>query len=395
MNMNIKYQICVVTGTRADYGLLRKLLLRLKNYLDVKLTLVVTGSHLSGDFGNTQKEIIEDGFSDFVKIPLDITDDSREGMAISTGDALIKFAKFFTSYKPDILVVLGDRYEIFSAVSAAYLIGIPVAHISGGDITEGAVDNAIRHCLTKMSCIHFPGCEQSRKRIIQMGEQPDLVFNVGEPGVENCLSMKLLTKQELSESLKFNIIDYDYSVVTFHPVTLEYDKSIAQTYELIRAMDSQKNMNYIITMSNADAGGRAINTVWLQEEKKRNNWLVVSSLGVLRYLSAIKFAKMVIGNSSSGIVEAPSIGVPTVNIGNRQKGRMMAESVISCNPIEEDIVKAMRIALTEEFQKKSKKVYSPFGDGTTSYKIAKIITEYLSDNRIINEKQFYDIDFSY
>lgn len=269
MNMNIKYQICVVTGTRADYGLLRKLLLRLKNYLDVKLTLVVTGSHLSGDFGNTQKEIIEDGFSDFVKIPLDITDDSREGMAISTGDALIKFAKFFTSYKPDILVVLGDRYEIFSAVSAAYLIGIPVAHISGGDITEGAVDNAIRHCLTKMSCIHFPGCEQSRKRIIQMGEQPDLVFNVGEPGVENCLSMKLLTKQELSESLKFNIIDYDYSVVTFHPVTLEYDKSIAQTYELIRAMDSQKNMNYIITMSNADAGGRAINTVWLQEGKKK------------------------------------------------------------------------------------------------------------------------------
>lgn len=395
MNMKAKYQICVITGTRAEYGLLKRLLFRLRDNSDVDLSLVVTGSHLDEKFGNTQKEIMEDGFRDYTKIPIKMDDDSKEGMVISTGIAMIKFAELFSDYKPHIVIVLGDRFEIFSAVSAAYFIGIPVAHISGGDITEGAVDNAIRNCLTQMSCIHFPGCEQSRKRIIQMGAQPDHVFNVGEPGVENCLNMKLMTKQELSDDLNVNVVDYNYSVVTFHPVTMENNTSVSQVYELIKAMDFQKDMFYIITLGNADAGGRAINDIWIKEGKKRNNWLVVPSLGVLRYLSVMKYAKLVIGNSSSGIVEAPSLGIPTINIGNRQKGRMMAESVISCKPVKKEIVGAMKMALTNEFQKKSKNVYSPFGDGTTSFKIEKIIMEYLKNNSESNEKQFYDIDFLY
>lgn len=394
MNNNLNYNICVITGTRAEYGLLRELLFKFKDNNKIDLTLVVTGSHLSNSFGNTQDEIIEDGFLDYIKIPIPMNDDSKEGMAVSTGVAMTKFARLFTDYKPDIVVVLGDRFEIFAAASAAHLIGIPIAHISGGDITEGAVDDAIRHCLTKISYLHFPGCEQSAMRIIQMGEQPDRVFNVGELGVENCLNMKLMSRQELSENIEFKNVLRNYSVITFHPVTMENNTAVSQVYELIEAMDAQNDMSYIITMANADAGGRTINDIWIREEKKRSNWLVVTSLGVLRYLSAVKYAKLVIGNSSSGVVEAPSMGTPTVNIGNRQKGRMMAESVICCAPDKLEILKAMKIALTNEFQEKAKHIKSPFGDGTTSKQIVDVILGHLKNRNETNEKHFYDIDFS-
>lgn len=390
-----KYQVCVVTGTRAEYGLLRRLLHKLKGNREIDLKLAVTGSHLSSAFGNTQDEIIEDGFPDYVKIPIPMNDDSKEGMALSTGIALQRFAEFFTTYKPDIVIVLGDRFEIFAAASAAHLIGIPVAHISGGDTTEGAVDDAIRHCLTKMSYLHFPGCEQSAKRIIQMGEQPDRVFNVGEPGVENCLHMKLMSRQELAENLKFQGVLGEYSVVTFHPVTMENNTAVSQVYELIKVMDSRSEMSYIITMANADAGGRAINDIWMEEGRKRSNWYVAASLGVLRYLSAVKYAEAVIGNSSSGIVEAPSMGTPTVNIGDRQKGRMMAESVICCEPNCAEITHAMNAALTAEYREKARHVKSPFGDGTTSEQIAEIVLKYLRNRNETNEKHFYDIDFPF
>lgn len=394
MSDDIRYNVCVITGTRAEYGLLRELLFKLQNNEEIELKLVVTGSHLSSTFGNTQDEIIRDGFVDYIKIPIPMDDDSKEGMAVSTGVAMTKFAELFTDYKPDIVIVLGDRFEIFAAASAAHLIGIPVAHISGGDTTEGAVDDAIRHCLTKMSYLHFPGCEQSRKRIIQMGEQPDRVFNVGEPGVENCLNMELMQRQELADDLGFDGIIGDYSVVTFHPVTMENNTAVSQVYELIRAMDSLENMSFIITMANADAGGRAINDIWMEEEKSHSNWLVVTSLGVLRYLSAVKYAKLVIGNSSSGVVEAPSMGTPTINIGDRQKGRMMAESVICCEPKKSDILDAMTKALTPEFQNKATHVSSPFGDGTTSEKILNVVLDYLKNKNEIHEKHFYDIEFS-
>ena len=387
------YKICVVTGTRAEYGLLRQVLLKLKSNENVELQLVVTGSHLSEKFGNTQTEIQSDGFSDYIKVPIPIEDDSKEGMAFSTGVAMQKFAELFSKSKPELLIVLGDRFEIFAVAAAAHMIGIPTAHISGGDVTEGAVDDAIRHCITKMSCLHFPGCEQSRKRIIQMGEQPGAVFNVGEPGVENCLNLALMSLDELADDLHFEYIKGDFSVVTFHPVTMEDNTARQQLQELIAAMNQYSDTAYIVTLANADAGGRLINDIWLRESEKHCNWLVVSSLGVVRYLSAVKYAKMVIGNSSSGVVEAPSMQTPTINIGDRQKGRMMAESVICCEPKCNDIVDAMQKALTDEFQEKARHVKSPFGDGTTSDQIVEHILDFLHSKHETSEKKFYDIDF--
>jgi len=393
MCKKVQFKICVVTGTRAEYGLLRNLLLKLRDTENVKLDLVVTGSHLSDQFGNTQEEIVKDGFDDYIRIAIPLEDDSKEGMAVSTGIAVQKFAELFKGYKPDIIIVLGDRFEILAAVIAAHIIGIPVAHIAGGDVTEGAVDDAIRHCITKMSQLHFPGCEQSAKRIIQMGEEPDRVFNVGEPGVENCLNLKLMSRNELSENLNFAINCHDYSVVTFHPVTMENNTAIEQVYQLIHAMDDQKGMFYIITMANADAGGRVINEIWQKEGKKRENWLVVPSLGVLRYLSAVKYAKLVIGNSSSGVIEVPALGTPTINIGDRQKGRMMAESVIQCDPAQDQINLAIQKGMTPEFQKMAKNIKSPFGDGTTSSQIVQIVLDYLRHKNETNEKHFFDINF--
>lgn len=388
------YQVCVITGTRAEYGLLRELLFKLKKNTLFSLNLVITGSHLSNGFGNTKNEIIEDGFTDFVEIPIPVDDDSKKGMAVSAGVATAKFAEYFAENRPDIIVVLGDRYEILSAVYAAHILGIPVAHISGGDITEGVVDDAIRHSITKMSRLHFTGCSQSAKRVIQMGEQPKYVFDVGEPGVENCLKLELMSRADLSENLQFGGIDNDYSVVTYHPVTMEQDTAVRQVYELIDAMDRFEGMSYIITMANADAGGAAINDIWLKEKGKHSNWLLVSSLGVLRYLSAVKYAKLVIGNSSSGIVEAPSLGTPTINIGDRQKGRMMAESVVCCEPIKEKIIEAMNKALEKDFQEKAENVKSPFGNGTTSEQIMDKLEWFLYNYQDNNEKHFYDIDFS-
>lgn len=388
------YQVCVVTGTRAEYGLLRELLFKLKKSTIFSLKLIVTGSHLSNSFGNTKNEIIEDGFDDCIKVPIPIDDDSKVGMAVSTGVAMTKFAELFSDYTPDIMIVLGDRYEIFAAVSAAHLIGIPVAHIAGGDVTEGAVDDAIRHSITKMSRIHFAGCEQAAMRIIQMGEQPEYVYNVGETGVENCRNMALMARDELAQNLNYENIEGDYSVVTYHPVTMENDTAKEQVYELIKAMDSFDGMAFIITMANADAGGRIINNIWLEEKEKHTNWLVISSLGVLRYLSAVKYAKLVIGNSSSGLVEAPTLGTPTINIGDRQKGRMMAESVVCCEPYCDEIIRAMNVALDDDFQDKAKNVNSPFGDGTTTNQIIEKLEEFLKDDKGSNKKQFFDIEFS-
>lgn len=387
------YKVCVVTSTRADYGLLRQLLKKLQNNVSIALQLVVTGSHLSEKFGNTQMEIQEDGFLDYIKMPIPIEDDSKMGMVIATGVAMQKIADIFVQQKPDIVVVLGDRFEILSVVTAAHMMSIPVAHISGGDVTEGAIDDAIRHCVTKMSSLHFPGCEQSRKRIIQLGEQPATVFNVGEPGIENCLKLELMERNELAKNLQFEYINGDFSVVTFHPVTMENNTAQQQLQELIQAMETFKDMAYIITLSNADAGGRLINDIWLQEGEKHDTWLVVASLGVMRYLSIVKYAKLVIGNSSSGVVEAPSMQTPTINIGDRQKGRMMAESVICCEPTCDYIVNAIKIGLTDEFQEKAKLIKSPFGDGNTSDQIVEHILDFLRSNCETHEKNFYDIDF--
>lgn len=390
----MKHKVCVVTGTRAEYGVMRETLFRLRNNIHFDLDLLVTGSHLSERFGNTQSEIYKDGFTNYSTIVIPIDEDSKEGMAKSAGSAIVSFTEYFSNNRPEIIVLVGDRFEVLSAAISAFMLGIPIAHVSGGDVTEGAVDDAIRHCVTKMSQLHFPGCEQSRKRIIQMGEAPESVINVGEPGIENCLKTPFIERGKLAASIGFENILNDYSIVTFHPVTMENNTGVKQLKELIKAMDSYTEMSYIITMANADAGGRAINDLWIKEGKKRKNWLVVSSLGVVRYLSAVKYSKLIIGNSSSGIFEAPSMGIPTINIGDRQKGRMMAESVICCDPTFDEIRNAMEIGLTPEMQEKAKHVVSPFGDGSTSALIEKHLVEFLEKNHENTEKHFYDIDFN-
>lgn len=389
----MKYKVCVMTGTRADYGLLRETLYRLKNNNMIDLQILVTGTHLIEAFGNTQVEIYKDGFTNYSTVTIPMDDDSKGGMARSTGIAVMRFADYFNECRPYLLVVLGDRFEALAVAIAAQMCGIHIAHISGGDVTEGAVDDAIRHSITKLSQLHFAGCGQSAKRIIQMGEQPLSVFNVGEPGVENCLNTKFMNRSELANNLEFEGVLSNYALVTYHPVTMENNTGVKQVKELIRAMDMIDGMSYIITMANADAGGRSINDLWVEEGKKRHHWFLIPSLGILRYLTAMKYAKAVIGNSSSGIIEAPAMGVPTVNIGDRQKGRMISESVICCEPTYEDILQSIQYTLTDEFQEKAKHVISPFGDGTTSKQIEQRIMEYLLENKQKTEKHFYDIDF--
>lgn len=387
-----KYKVCVITATRAEYGLLRPLLFRLKNCSDIDLKLIVTGTHLSTMFGNTKERIIEDGFTDFIEIPLPLEDDSRKGMAVATGVAAQRFADAFELISPEILVVLGDRYEMLAAAETAHLMGIPIAHMCGGDVTEGAVDDAIRHCITKLSYLHFPCCEQSAERIIRMGEAPDRVYNVGEPGVENCLKEELLDRDKLCGQLSFPYIKQDYCVVTYHPVTMDNTPPDIQVYELIKGMDSFTDMGYIITKANADAGGRLINSIWEKEAEGRNNWFLVDSLGVSKYLSSVKYSCMVIGNSSSGLAEVPALGVPTINIGDRQKGRRMAKSVICCEPKADEIEKAMRLAMTDDFHKAMIGMELPFGDGTTSEQVMEVILKYLKNKDRTNVKRFYDLD---
>ena len=387
-----KYNIYVVTGTRAEYGLLRPLLLKLNSDQKINLHVIITGTHLLSEYGNTKVEVLKDGYFNIHKLYISMKTERKEGMAVTTGEAMQKFALFFSENIPDLLVVLGDRFEIFAAVSVAHMMNIPVAHISGGDVTEGAIDDALRHSMTKMSYLHFPGCEQSANRIVRMGEYPNRVFNVGELGVENCLNLELLSREDLSKELSVDFIMTDYCVVTFHPVTMEKDNPEGQVYELIRAMDRVPNMSYIITMANADSGGQKINNIWRTEGVRRPNWFVTESLGLVRYLSAMKYAKLVIGNSSSGIVEAPAFKTPTINIGDRQKGRYAADSVINVNAFEEDIFNAIKLGISTEFSQTVKNGTSPYGDGNTSSEIIKEILKFLNNKPENLEKSFYDVN---
>lgn len=386
----MKHKVCVVTGSRAEYGLLRPLLLRLRADGEILLRLVVTGSHLSSAFGGTLQEIDDDGLEISERIAIPLEDDSKAGMAGATGDALNAFGGYFAANRPDLLVVLGDRYEIFAASAAAAILGIAIAHISGGDVTEGSLDDMFRHCITKMSVLHFPGCRRSAERIIQMGEDPARVFNVGELAVENCSSDALMGVAELRKRLHFDVEREPYSIVTFHPATAEQEPGVTQLWELISALEGFPEMHFVITKANADAGGRAINRVWEEQAKFHSNWLVVPSLGSRCYLSAMKYAEMIIGNSSSGIIEAPVMKKPVVNIGGRQRGRTMAENVICCEPAAKEITFAVKRALTPEFKAVATAAVSPYGDGQASLRIYNVIRDYLSGAFHNPQKQFYD-----
>ena len=378
--------ISVFTSTRAEYGLLYNLIKRINEADDLKLDLIVSGTHLSHKYGHTIDEIYKDGFkiSEIIEI---INQNEDVDEAISK--ALLGSSRHFKTVKPDMLIVLGDRYEILGPVIAAANARIPIAHIHGGETTEGAVDEAIRHAVTKFSYLHFTGCEEYRRRVVQLGESEDRVFNVGTLGTENILLQPLLSLKELEGELGFKLDNY--GLVTFHPVTLEGENVEKQMHELMDAMLFIDNMRFIVTKSNADAGGDKINDMWDEFEKKHSDKVkVVYSLGLKKYLSAMKYCKAVIGNSSSGILEAPVMKVPTVNIGDRQKGRIQADSIINCNAYKDEIVKAINRAVSDEFRENIKNIPCIYGDGSTSELIIEKIRE--SFKKGINlKKKFNDI----
>lgn len=387
-------KVCIVSGTRAEYGLLKPLIKRVKDDTQLELQLVVTGMHLSPEFGLTYKEIENDAFEINEKVEILLSSDSSIGISKSMGLALISFSEVFERIKPDILIVLGDRYEIFSAVSAAMIANIPIAHLHGGEATEGLIDEAIRHSITKMSYLHFTSAEEYRKRVIQLGEDPERVYNVGAISVEIIKELELLSKEELEKELGITF-DSKIALLTFHPVTLENNSAEKQFNELLKAMDRYKDIKIIFTRSNSDTYGRIINKL-IDDYVALNSdrCIQFTSMGQLRYLSAMKYCDFVIGNSSSGILEAPILKKPTINIGDRQKGRIQMDSIVNCEPIEKDIVEAIEKVISKEFNKTIDTMVNPYGEGKVSETILDIIKKFLQEDKIQLKKQFYDIDWS-
>ena len=387
----MKKTIAVLTATRAEYGLLKTIIKTLISDGTFNLKVIATAAHLSPEFGITCKEIEEDGIKIDRKIETLLSSDTPSAISKSMGLTMIGFADYFGETKPDIFMLLGDRYEALAAACAAFNARIPIIHLYGGDTTEGAVDEAYRHAISKMAYLHLVSTEEYRKRVIQLGEAPERVFAVGEIGIENALHTKLLSLKELSKSLGIEL-GSNFALGTFHPVTLENNTAEKQIKALLKALSKYKDMQFVFTKANADVNGRIINKMLEDFCAKHDNFYLFSSLGMLRYLSAIKHAKFVIGNSSSGLVEVPSFKIPTINVGDRQKGRLMSTSVICCEPTQSDIEKAVNKALSFEFRKLAAKTTNPYGDGKTSKKIIKIIKKVFA--KPINlKKKFYDIPF--
>ena len=324
-------KICIITGTRAEYGLLYWLMKELQMDKDCEMQIIVTGMHLSPEFSLTYKEIEKDGFNISKKVEILLSSDSSVGVSKSIGLGIISFSEAFEELKPDICVVLGDRFEIFSAASAAMISRIPIAHIHGGEATEGLIDEAIRHSITKMSHLHFVSTEKYKKRVIQLGEEPKRVFNFGSPALDNINRLKLLNKKKFEESINFQLSENSF-LVTYHPVTLDNYSSKKFFNEILSALNHFKNHKIIFTMPNSDTGGRIIIDMINDYVSENNNCISFTSLGQIRYLSALKHIKIVIGNSSSGLIEVPSFKIPTINIGERQKGRVKGNSIIDCVP---------------------------------------------------------------
>lgn len=381
-------KICVVTGTRAEYGLLYWLLKEIEADKDLELQVIVTGMHLSPEFGLTYKEI-EKKFKINKKIEMLLSSDTSVGISKSMGLAQISFAESYDELKPDIVIVLGDRYEIFSATSAAMIARIPIAHLHGGEKTEGAFDESIRHSITKMSHLHFTATNEYKNRVIQLGENPSRVFNVGGMGIENIKRLKLLSKDEFEKSIEFKL-NIKNILVTFHPVTLENSTAKEQFQQLLDAIDKLEDTNIIFTKANSDTDGRVINQM-IDEyvTKNSNKSIVFTSLGQLRYLSVLQYVDAVVGNSSSGLAETPSFKIGTINIGDRQKGRIKASSVIDCEPNKDSILKSFEKLYSKEFQETLKTTINPYGDGCASKKIVEILKSVDLEN--ILKKSFYDL----
>lgn len=385
----MKRKICIVTGTRAEYGLLYWLMKAIENEDSLQLQLIVTGMHLSPEFGLTYKEIAKE-FTIDKKIEMLLSSDTPVGISKSMGLALISFAEAYDELKPDLVVVLGDRYEIFSAVSSAMIARIPIAHLHGGEATEGAFDEAMRHSITKMSHLHFVATEEYRKRVIQLGEEPQRVFNVGGLGIENIKRLELLSKEAFEKAIDFTLASKNI-LVTFHPVTLENATAQEQFQELLNTIDELEETHIIFTKANSDSDGRVINHM-IDTYVSNNSHKAIgfTSLGQLLYLSALQYMDAVVGNSSSGLLEAPSFNIGTINIGDRQKGRIKASSVIDCNPTKQSLKEAFDKLYSSIFHESLKGVKNPYGEGSASQIILETLINI--DLKHILKKKFYDLD---
>ncbi|WP_438426157.1 UDP-N-acetylglucosamine 2-epimerase [Aquimarina macrocephali] len=380
--------IAVITGTRAEYGLLKPLIQAITDDSEFNLQLVVTGMHLSPEFGLTYTQIEQDGFVIDSKVEDHLSGDSAEAITKAIGTAMIGFADTYEKLSPDLIIVLGDRSEILAAATAAMIKGIPIAHLHGGETTEGAYDEGIRHAITKMSYLHFTSAEVYRKRVIQLGESPDRVFNVGAIGIDSIKSLKLLNVTEFEESIDYKLNKKNV-LITFHPVTLEKATAKKQFEELLTSLDKLEDTTLIFTKPNSDKDGKIIiEMIDDYVSKKPEKSVAFTSLGQLRYLSALQYVDVVIGNSSSGIYEVPIFKKPTVNIGDRQKGRLMPDSVINCEPNIDAIDIAIQQAFDKEFIKSIQRQKNIYGNGTTTSQIIEILkTVKIKDIK----KSFYDL----
>jgi GDP/UDP-N,N'-diacetylbacillosamine 2-epimerase (hydrolysing) len=381
-------KICVVTGSRADYGLLRWPMEQIRASADLNLQLIVTGTHLCPEFGLTYREIEGDGFRIDRRLEVLLNSDSAVGVAKTMGLALISFADALQQLQPDILLLLGDRFEIFAAAAAALPARVPVAHLHGGEATAGSFDDSIRHCITKMSHLHFVAAEEYRRRVIQLGEDPGNVFLVGGLGVDAIRKVELLDRPALEASLGIRLASKSL-LVTFHPATLDDESSVQQMRELLAALDEVNDVQLIFTMPNADTEGRALAALVRQYVTGRANANAFASLGQLRYLSCLRVVDGVVGNSSSALTEAPSFGVGTVNIGDRQGGRLKAASVIDCAPQRSSILAALRRLFSPEFRATLGGVRNPYGDGGASEKIVAVLRRHPLDG--IVRKSFFQL----
>lgn len=382
-------KVAVFTGTRAEYGLLYWLLKDLQADSELELQLLVTGMHLSPEFGATYTQIEQDGFHIAEKIEILLSSDSPVGTAKSMGLGVLGFSDALARLSPDVLVILGDRFEALAAAQTAMILRIPILHLHGGEITEGAYDDAIRHAITKLSYLHCTSTEEYRQRVIQLGEAPERVRNVGAIGLDHLNRGNFLTVEELSESLSFEL-GSPFFVVTYHPVTLAKESPEASFQALLDSLDVFLDYQVILTYPNADDGGRRI--IPMLEDyaaKQPRRVLAIPSLGQVRYLSAIKHAALVIGNSSSGIIEVPAFDVPTVNIGMRQKGRLAAKSVLHCEPSKVDIHHAMQIGIERRYKEADEIISNPYGQGDTSGQVVAMI----KSMKFEKIKSFYDLEF--
>lgn len=385
-------KICVVTATRAEYGLLKCLLDDISNDPQLELQIICTGSHLSPEFGYTKQQIIDDGFRLNKQIEILLSSDTPVGVSKSMGLAQISFAEAFEELRPDLVMVLGDRFELIPIVSAANIARIPVAHLNGGELTEGALDELIRHAITKLSQLHFTAMEEYSRRVIQMGESPDRVFNIGEVGLDNIQRINLLSKSAFEETIGVKLKNKNL-LFTYHPETTQaVDEIKADFSHILAALDTLDECLIIFTKANADVGGRLINKMIDQYvADNKDKAVAFTSLGRLRYLSALQYVDAVIGNSSSGIVEAPSFRTASINIGSRQKGRVRAESTIDVEVNKLQIVDAIATIYTDAFQERLQTVINPYGQGNSSQRLVSIIKAL--DLSKLKSKTFYDVEY--